>query len=87
MLKLILLTTLLFNFKTVFSQNTYAFFGSFNRDKTTEGIYAYELDTLSGEMNKVSSIKNISNPSFLTISPNGNFISLMEINIFRIIFS
>jgi 6-phosphogluconolactonase len=74
MIKLILLSVVLFNFKIAYTQKTVVFFGSFNRDKTTEGIYVYELDTLSGEMNKVSSIKNISNPSFLTISPDGNFI-------------
>ncbi len=28
------------------AQDTYVFFGSFNRDKNTEGIYVYQLDTI-----------------------------------------
>ncbi|WP_284459973.1 beta-propeller fold lactonase family protein [Chryseobacterium sp.] len=61
-------------FIKLYSQNTYVFFGSFNRDKTTEGIYVYELDTLKGKLSKVTSVKGILNPSFLTLSPNGKYI-------------
>ena len=60
-----------FNF---FSQNTYAFFGSFNRNKDLEGIYIYELDTITGKLSKIITFKGILNPSFLTISPNGKYI-------------
>jgi 6-phosphogluconolactonase (cycloisomerase 2 family) len=56
------------------SQNTYAFFGSFNRDKNTEGIYVYELDTISGNLSKITSFTGILNPSFLTLSPNGKYV-------------
>lgn len=59
---------------TLFAQNTFVFFGSFNRDRASEGIYVYQLDTLSGKLNKVSSVKDVFNPSFLTFSPNGKFI-------------
>lgn len=58
----------------VYSQNTYVFFGSFNRDKTTEGIYVYKLDTIKGKLSKVTSVKGILNPSFLTLSPNGKYV-------------
>lgn len=59
---------------SVYSQHTYVFFGSFNWDKNTEGIYVYELDTISGNLSKITSLKGIVNPSFLTMSPNGKYI-------------
>lgn len=59
---------------TMYSQNTYVFFGSFNWDKKTEGLYVYELDTISGNLSKITSFKGIVNPSFLTISPDGKYI-------------
>ncbi|MFN1216513.1 lactonase family protein [Chryseobacterium kwangjuense] len=57
----------------LYSQNTFVFFGSFNRDKTTEGIYVYLLDTIKGKLSKVTSLKGILNPSFLTLSPDGQY--------------
>lgn len=56
------------------AQDTYVFFGSFNRDKNTEGIYVYQLDTLKGKLSKITSFTGILNPSFLTLSPNGKYI-------------
>lgn len=58
----------------IYAQNTYVFFGSFNWDKNTEGIYVYQLDTISGNLSKVSAFKSISNPSFLTLSADGKYI-------------
>ncbi|ASW73242.1 6-phosphogluconolactonase [Chryseobacterium piperi] len=58
----------------LYSQNTYVFFGSFNWDKSTEGIYVYKLDTLSGKLSKITSVKGVVNPSFLTLSPNGKYL-------------
>ncbi|MCT2564740.1 lactonase family protein [Chryseobacterium herbae] len=58
----------------LYSQNTYVFIGSFNRDKTTEGIYVYKLDTLKGKLSKVTSLKGILNPSFLTLSADGRYV-------------
>jgi 6-phosphogluconolactonase len=58
----------------LYSQNTYVFFGSFNRDKATEGIYVYQLDTISGKLSKITSFKGILNPSYLTLSPNGKYV-------------
>ncbi|WP_343679387.1 lactonase family protein [Chryseobacterium arthrosphaerae] len=56
------------------AQDTYVFFGSFNRDKNTEGIYVYQLDTIRGKLSKVTSFTGILNPSFLTLSPDGKYI-------------
>ncbi|BAP32080.1 6-phosphogluconolactonase [Chryseobacterium sp. StRB126] len=50
------------------------FFGSFNHDKETEGIYVYKLDTLKGKLSKITSVKGVLNPSFLTLSPDGKYI-------------
>ncbi|MBF4518239.1 lactonase family protein [Flavobacterium sp. ANB] len=59
---------------SIFSQNTYVFLGSYNRDKEAESILVYQLDTLNGKLSKVTSVKNIINPSYLTLSSNGKFL-------------
>lgn len=74
MKKKILSLTLLYSFLNVFSQNTYAFFGSYNWDKSTEGIYVYQLNPKNGKLTKVSSVTGILNPSFLTLSSKGDFL-------------
>ena len=56
------------------AQKCYVFVGSYNAGKNTPGIYVYELDTLSGQLKGVSVFKNIQNSSFLTLSPNGQFV-------------
>ncbi|MBB6372468.1 lactonase family protein [Chryseobacterium shigense] len=58
----------------LYSQKTYVFFGSFNRDKATEGLYVYQLDTIKGKLSKVTSVKGILNPSFLTLSPDAQYV-------------
>lgn len=58
----------------LYSQDNYVFFGSYNWDKTTDGIYVYQLDTINGRLKKITTVKNITNPSFLTLSPNGKFL-------------
>lgn len=74
MKKIIALTVAVFASIHLYSQNNYVFFGSFNRDKTTEGIYVYQLDTMSGKLSKITSFKGILNPSYLTLSPNGKYV-------------
>lgn len=74
MKKKLILIIIILSFINIYSQNTYVFFGSFNRDKTTEGIYVYQLDTIRGKLSKITSIKGILNPSFLSLSPNGKYI-------------
>ncbi|PQA97389.1 6-phosphogluconolactonase [Chryseobacterium piscicola] len=73
-LKLLQLLLVIFLCSNLYGQNTFVFLGSFNWDKEKEGIFVYELDTIKGNLSKVSSIKNIRNPSFLTLSRNGKFI-------------
>lgn len=57
-----------------FSQNTYVFLGSFNRNPEAESILVYQLDTVNGKLTKVTSVKNIINPSYITLSPNGKYL-------------
>lgn len=59
---------------TAFSQNTYVFLGSYNRDKAAASIVVYQLDTLNGKLTKITSAKDLINPSFLTVSPNGKYV-------------
>lgn len=56
------------------AQNTYVFLGSYNRDAAAEAIQVYQLDTLKGELTKITGAKNIINPSYLTVSPNGKYV-------------
>jgi 6-phosphogluconolactonase len=58
----------------MYSQNTYVFFGSFNRDKETEGIYVYQLDTISGKLSKITAVKGFLNPSYITLSSSGKYL-------------
>ncbi len=53
---------------------TYLFVGTYTDGISGEGIYVYEFNPKSGHLKKVSSGEGLVNPSFLTISLNGNFI-------------
>jgi 6-phosphogluconolactonase (cycloisomerase 2 family) len=53
---------------------TYVFVGSYNLNKGENGIYVFKLDTLTGELKEVTTVKNILNPSYLTVSPNGKYV-------------
>lgn len=56
------------------AQNTFVFFGSYNKDKDKEGIYVYKLDTITGNLIRVTAVKNVFNPSFITLSPDGKHV-------------
>ena len=58
----------------IFSQNTYVFLGSYNRDKTAEAIQIYQLYTVKGKLTKVTFAKDVVNPSYLTLSSNGKYL-------------
>lgn len=66
-----------FLFKKIDGQSkskTYLFVGSYTGGKPDTGIYVYELNSRSGKLKKISTVDNITNPSFLTISSNGKFL-------------
>jgi len=56
------------------AQKCIVFVGSYNDDKAKEGIYVYQLDTVTGDLTRLSSVRNILNPSFLTLSANGKYL-------------
>ena len=56
------------------AQKCIVFVGSYNDDKANEGIYVYQLDTVTGDLTRLSSVRNILNPSFLTLSANGKYL-------------
>lgn len=58
-----------------FSQTkTYLFVGTYTDDQPDSGIYIYEFNDSTGDLMLISQGTNITNPSFLTISPNGNYL-------------
>lgn len=56
------------------AQKQFVFFGSYNWDKNKPGLYVYELDNRTGKLRKLTSVKGIVNPSYVTIAPNGKYI-------------
>ncbi|MCT4329264.1 lactonase family protein [Elizabethkingia anophelis] len=68
------MTVAVFASAHLYSQNTYVFFGSFNWDKKAEGLYVYQLNINSGKLTKVTSVRGILNPSYLTLSPDGKYV-------------
>ncbi|KQS91870.1 lactonase family protein [Chryseobacterium sp. Leaf394] len=73
-MKSLLFLFLLFICSNSFAQKTFVFLGSFNWDREKEGLFVYELDTVNGNLSKAAAVKNIRNPSFLTLSPDGKYI-------------
>lgn len=55
-------------------EKTFLFVGTYTDGKPDKGIYIFEFNEQSGELKKVATGKHITNPSYLTLSPNGEFI-------------
>jgi 6-phosphogluconolactonase (cycloisomerase 2 family) len=53
---------------------TYLFVGTYTDGKPDKGIYIYEFHSRTGKLKKVTSAENITNPSFLTLSPDGSYL-------------
>ncbi len=53
---------------------TYLFVGTYTEETPDLGIYVYEFNTKYGQLKLTSNAENITNPSFITISPNGQFL-------------
>lgn len=69
----LLLLALLAN-SLVNAQTTYLFVGSYNDTKEKEGIYIYKMDMTRGNLDKVCTFSGIMNPSYLVLSPDGQYI-------------
>src|SRR5258708_763457 len=75
--KLFFTSLLLLNILFVFGQNaskTFLFIGTYTAGKPDSGIYVYQFNPNSGELKQVATGNNLTNPSFLTIAPNGKFL-------------
>lgn len=53
---------------------TYLFVGSYTEGKPDTGIYVYSFNTKSGAAKQISLVDDIINPSFLTLSHDGQFL-------------
>jgi 6-phosphogluconolactonase len=71
---LVFLFSIVVGFTFSQSTKTYLFVGTYTDDKPDSGIYIYEFNASTGDLTAVSHGTDITNPSFLTISPNGNYI-------------
>ena len=77
MVRKVLFTFLLLNFSFIFGQKTsktFLFVGTYTGGIPDSGIYVYEFDSNSGNLKLTSTGEGLTNPSFLSISPNGNFL-------------
>ena len=72
--RLFFFATLLLLCFSIQAQKCYVFVGSYNEDKNKEGIYIYQLNPQTGILSKLSSVKDILNPSYLTLSDNGKYL-------------
>ncbi|WP_160715904.1 lactonase family protein [Chitinophaga solisilvae] len=52
----------------------YLFIGSYNWNKEKEGIYVYRFDTATGGLQFVSSLRDVLNPGYLALSPDGRYV-------------
>jgi len=69
----LLLLALLAN-SFIYAQTTYLFVGSYNDAKDKDGIYIYRMNMESGNLDKVCTFSGIMNPSYLTLSQDGEYI-------------
>ncbi len=60
--------------RLVWAQGYYLFIGSYNFSNQKEGIYVYKFDTVTGRLKRTFSTHDVANPSYLTISPNGQYV-------------
>lgn len=73
-LKNLLASALLLSSLLSYSQRQMVFFGSYNWDKNKPGLYVYQLNNNNGKLKKITSLKGVVNPSYLTVSANGKYI-------------
>ena len=74
---LLLFAILCMNFNFIQAQTnvkTLLFIGTYTDEKPDKGIYIYEFNENNGALKALSHGKEITNPSYLNISPNGMFL-------------
>ena len=71
------LTFLSMSISMAFGQHkskTLLFIGSYTDGKPGRGIYVYTFNPKLGAVKEICAIDNITNPSYLTLSPNGQYL-------------
>ncbi|HSC38054.1 MAG TPA: beta-propeller fold lactonase family protein, partial [Chitinophagaceae bacterium] len=58
---------------TCFSQDYYLFVGPYTNN-AAKGIYVYRFSASTGQLTPVSIAEGVENPSYLTLSPNGQYL-------------
>ncbi|MEP6746284.1 MAG: lactonase family protein [Bacteroidota bacterium] len=53
---------------------TYLFVGTYTDQIPAKGIYVYKMNPASGTLTEVGTGEDVTNPSFLTIAPNGQYL-------------
>ncbi|MFB6318867.1 lactonase family protein [Saccharicrinis sp. FJH54] len=56
------------------NQVTYLFIGSYTDGAPADGIYIYKFNPSTGELTESGRVSHVTNPSFLTLSPNGKYL-------------
>ncbi len=72
--KLLFFVSLIILLQTTHAQTTYLFIGTYTDGKPDKGIYIYQFNTKNGRLKSLSTAENITNPSYITIAPNGRFL-------------
>lgn len=72
--KIILLTLLSANTMLAVAQNHKLIIGTYTNKGNSEGIYVYDFDSKTAETKQLNIIKNVSNPSYLTLSKKQDFL-------------
>ena len=71
MFKKLILVSLFTSFALAsFAQKHKLIVGTYTNKTTSEGIYVYDFDSKTAENKQLNIIKNVSNPSYLALSPN-----------------
>lgn len=70
----VLLLLVSFNLFGQDSSHTFLYAGSYTSGEEGEGIYVYSLNSERGELIEVQRLDSLINPSFITLSTNGQFL-------------
>ena len=72
--RFLLLTFLSVTTLSAIAQTNKLFIGTYTNKGNSEGIYVYNFDAKTANTKQLSVIKNVSNPSYLTLSKNEDFL-------------
>ena len=72
--KLLLIASLSASSLIAFAQNYKLIIGTYTNKGNSEGIYVYDFNSKTAVAKQLNVIKNVSNPSYLTLSKDNNFL-------------